>query len=140
MTQRRHDMMICSAVAILAMTAAASANKKERPPLWSNELPPTFHTNQDGPLGAEFPIWTVDVLAEKPATKGDDAMTLVDITTLVGFDIQIEHRPVQWDLAGAMPTVVSASPTPPPGSPSPVPAPSALVLLGIAALGRKRRR
>jgi hypothetical protein len=133
-------MKICSIVTILAMTTAASANKKVRPPLWSNELPPTFHTNQDGPLGVESPTWTVDVLNERPAAKDDNAITLVNIITQVGFDIQIEPRPIRWSLTPTPPAIVSASSTPPSGGATPVPAPGGLILLGIAALARKRCR
>ncbi|MBT4768247.1 MAG: hypothetical protein HOO04_07790 [Phycisphaerae bacterium] len=140
MTQRRHDMTICSVVAIFAMTAAASANKKERPPLWNNGAPPTFHTNQDGPIGAESPFWTADVSTERPEDKHDGAMTFVGIITRVGFDIQIEHRPIRWNLSPATASKVAASPTPTSGGANSVPAPASLVLLGIAALGRRRRR
>ncbi|MDP6312104.1 MAG: hypothetical protein QF781_08090 [Phycisphaerales bacterium] len=142
MNQKRHFNSIISILATLTLTTVTLAEDKERRPVWSNGSPPIFHTNQDGPMGAQAPNTPIDSFIDNKAPKHVDKPTLIDLVAQLSFNVPPERRPKRWApiISPAASMGVAASPPNTPLGMNPVPTPGALVLLGLAGLTGRRRR
>ncbi|MDP6479962.1 MAG: hypothetical protein QGI75_07950 [Phycisphaerales bacterium] len=142
MNQKRHFNSIISILATMILTTVTLAEDKERRPIWDNGSSPIFHTNQDGPMGAQTPNTPIDSFVDNKAPKQVDKPTLINLVAQLSFNAPPERRPKSW--APIIPPTagmgVAASPANMPLGMNPVPAPGALVLLGMAGLTGRRRR